>query len=51
MFKLLLMITEKSFIGLFSVPEAIDFYRKFSIEKRDLVGLFTVKEIITTVIP
>lgn len=37
---------EKSFIGLFSVPEAVDFYKKFTIEKRDLIGLFTVKEII-----
>ena len=35
----------KSFIGLFSVPDAIDFYRKFTFEQRDLVGLFTVREI------
>ena len=41
---------EKAFIGLFSVPEAVDFYKKFTIEKRDLIGLFTVKEIITSVI-
>ncbi len=39
---------EKSFIGLFSVPEAIDFYRKFTLEQRDLTGLFTVKEIIVS---
>ena len=37
---------EKSFIGLFSAPEAVDFYRKFTLEKRELIGLFTVKEII-----
>lgn len=36
----------KSFTGLFSVPEAIGFYRSFTLEKRDLVGLFTVMEII-----
>ena len=36
----------KSFIGLFSVPEAIEFYKQFTLEKRDLVGLFTVMEII-----
>jgi ribosomal protein S18 acetylase RimI-like enzyme len=36
----------KSFIGLFSVPEAIEFYKRFTLEKRDLVGLFTVMEII-----
>ena len=35
----------QAFIGLFSVPEAIDFYRKFTFEQRDLVGLFTVREI------
>ena len=40
---------ERSFIGLFSVPEAIDFYRKFSFEQRDLTGLFTVKELIVPV--
>jgi ribosomal protein S18 acetylase RimI-like enzyme len=39
---------EKSFIGLFSVPDAIDFYQKFTLEKRDLVGLFTVKELIVS---
>ena len=36
----------KSFIGLFSVPDAVDFYRRFTLEQRDLVGLFTVKELI-----
>ena len=36
----------KSFIGLFSTPYAIEFYRRFTLEKRDLVGLFTVKELI-----
>ena len=35
----------QSFIGLFSVPDAINFYRKFTFEQRDLVGLFTVREI------
>ena len=39
---------EKSFIGLFSVPEAVGFYKKFTLEKRDLVGLFTVKELIVS---
>ena len=36
----------KSFIGLFSTPHAVDFYKKFTLEQRDLVGLFTVKELI-----
>lgn len=36
----------KSFIGLFSTPYAVEFYRRFTLEKRDLVGLFTVKELI-----
>ena len=36
----------KSFIGLFSVPDAIEFYQKFTLEQRDLVGLFTVKELV-----
>ncbi len=40
---------EKSFIGLFSVPDAVDFYKKFTLEKRDLIGLFTVKEIIAPI--
>ncbi len=39
---------EKSFIGLFSVPNAIKFYKKFTLEQRDLIGLFTVKEIVTS---
>jgi hypothetical protein len=33
-------------IRLFSVPDAVDFYKKFTLEKRDLVGLFTVKELV-----
>lgn len=36
----------KSFVGLFSVPDAVDFYKKYTLEQRDLVGLFTVKELI-----
>ena len=36
----------KSFIGLFSVPEFVEFYKRFTLKKRDLVGLFTVMEII-----
>ena len=36
----------KSFVGLFSVPDAVSFYQKFTLEQRDLVGLFTVKEIL-----
>ena len=36
----------KSFVGLFSVPDAVSFYHKFTLERRDLVGLFTVKELI-----
>ena len=39
---------EKAFIGLFSVPDALGFYEKFTLEKRDLVGLFTVKEILAS---
>lgn len=38
----------QSFIGLFSVPEAVNFYKRFTFEQRDLVGLFTVKEIIVS---
>ena len=38
----------KSFIGLFSVPDAVDFYRRFTLERRDLIGLFTVKELIVS---
>ena len=38
----------KSFIGLFSVPDAVEFYKKFTLEQRDLVGLFTVKELIVS---
>ena len=37
----------KSFVGLFSVPDAVGFYRKFTFEQRDLVGLFTVREMLT----
>ena len=36
----------KSFIGLFSVPEAVGFYSRFTLQQRDLIGLFTVKELI-----
>jgi len=36
----------QSFIGLFATTEAEEFYKKFTLEKRDLIGLFTVKEII-----
>lgn len=36
----------KSLIGLFSVPDAVEFYKKFTLEQRDLVGVFTVKELI-----
>ena len=36
----------RSFIALFSVPEAVDFYRRFTLEERDMIGLFTVKELI-----
>ena len=36
----------KSFVGLFSVPDAVEFYRKFTLEQRDLIGLFTVKEFV-----
>ena len=38
----------KSFVGLFSTPHAVEFYKKFTLEKRDLVGLFTVKELIVS---
>ena len=38
----------KSFVGLFSTPHAVDFYKKFTLEQRDLVGLFTVKELIVS---
>ena len=38
----------ESFIGLFSTPHAVEFYKKFTLEKRDLVGLFTVKELIVS---
>ncbi len=36
----------QAFIGLFSVPEAVDFYRNFTLEQRDLIGIFTVRELI-----
>ena len=38
----------KSFVGLFSVPDAVEFYKKFTLEQRDLIGLFTVKELIVS---
>jgi hypothetical protein len=38
----------KSLVGLFSTPHAVEFYKKFTLEKRDLVGLFTVKELIVS---
>ena len=41
-------VPEKSFVGLFSVPDAVEFYKKFTLEKRDLVGLFTVKELVAS---
>jgi GNAT superfamily N-acetyltransferase len=38
----------KSFVGLFATPHAVEFYKKFTLEQRDLVGLFTVKELIVS---
>ncbi len=34
----------QAFIGLFAAPGTEAFYRRFTLEKRDLTGLFTVKE-------
>lgn len=36
----------QSFIALFATAEAESFYKKYTLEKRDLIGLFTVREII-----
>ncbi len=36
----------QAFIGLFAAPGTEDLYRRFSLDKRDLTGLFTVKELL-----
>ena len=36
----------QSFIALFSAPDALAFYERFSFQERDMVGVFTVRELI-----